>query len=87
VEQVKQDLIRSRILTRQDCVIAQLCLDIPCAYVLYDQRHGENVGLIRNYLERCGVRMIGRYGSWEYSGMEDAIRQGKTVAEELIQTH
>jgi protoporphyrinogen oxidase len=86
-EQVKQDLIRSGILTSQDRLMSQLCLDIPCAYVLYDQRHRENVGLIRSYLERCGVRIIGRYGSWEYSGMEDAIRQGKTVAEELIQTH
>jgi protoporphyrinogen oxidase len=84
VEQVKQDLIRIGILTSRDRLVSQLCLDIPCAYVLYDQLHRQNVGLIRSYLERCGVRTIGRYGSWEYSGMEDAIRQGKTLAEELL---
>jgi protoporphyrinogen oxidase len=84
VEQVKQDLLRIGILTNQDRLLSQLCLDIPCAYVLYDRLHRQNAGLIRNYLEQSGVRTIGRYGSWEYSGMEDAIRQGKTVAEELI---
>jgi len=84
VERIKQDLIRIGILSSQDRLISQLCLDIPCAYVLYDQCHRESAGLIRTYLDTWGVRTIGRYGSWEYSGMEDAIRQGKTVAEELL---
>ena len=87
VEQVKQDLIRVGILSSQDGFPSQLCLDIPCAYVLYDQLHRQNVSLIRSYLDKLGVRTIGRYGAWEYSGMEDAIRQGKTVAEELLRPY
>ena len=84
VERVRQDLIRAGILTEGDRPLAMLCLDIPCAYVLYDRVHHQSVSSIRSYLEHSGVRTIGRYGSWEYSGMEDAIQEGKTVAEELL---
>jgi len=83
-DQVKRDLIRAGIVTEQDHLLAQHCVDIPCAYVLYDSFHRRNVELIRSYLEQSGVRTVGRYGSWEYSGMEDAILQGKTAAEEIL---
>lgn len=84
VAKVKQDLIKARILRKEDHLLAQCCLDIPCAYVLYDQNYREKVGLIRSYLQENGIRTIGRYGSWEYSGMEDAIWQGKVEAEEIL---
>jgi protoporphyrinogen oxidase len=84
VDQIKQDLIRLAILKKSDHVLAEVCLDIPCAYVLYDHAHHGSVELIRSYLEQSGIRTIGRYGSWEYSGMEDAIRQGKTAAAEVL---
>jgi len=29
------------------------------------------------YLNRFGIQSIGRYGNWEYSGMEEAMIQGK----------
>jgi len=84
VDQIKQDLIRLGVLKRADHFLAEACLDIPCAYVLYDHAHHRSVETIRSYLEPSGIRTIGRYGSWEYSGMEDAIRQGKTAASEVL---
>ncbi len=84
VEQVRHDLIRAGIVTPDDQFLAEHCVDIPCAYVIYDRFHRRNVDLIRSYLEHSGIRTIGRYGSWEYSGMEDAIHQGKAAAEEIL---
>ncbi|PYV43640.1 MAG: hypothetical protein DMG06_09755 [Acidobacteria bacterium] len=84
VVKVKQDLIKAKILRQEDRLLAECRLDIPCAYVLYDHNYRQSVGLIRNYLQENGVQTIGRYGSWEYSGMEDAIWQGKVTAEEVL---
>lgn len=38
---------------------------------------------IKDYLKKKHTRTIGRYGNWEYSSMEDAILNGKKVAEEI----
>jgi protoporphyrinogen oxidase len=42
------------------------------------------VDLVRSYARERGIITIGRYGSWEYSGMEDAILQGKCAAQEVL---
>jgi protoporphyrinogen oxidase len=84
VAKVRQDLLKAKILRKEDRLLAECCIDIPCAYVLYDQNYRQRVGLIRNYLRKNRIRTIGRYGSWEYSGMEDAIWQGKEAAEEIL---
>ncbi|MEW5976592.1 MAG: FAD-dependent oxidoreductase [Acidobacteriota bacterium] len=82
--QVKTDLVRAGILRDDDTILAECCLDIPCAYVVYDHHYRYNVGVLRSFLREQGVRTIGRYGSWEYSGMEDAIWQGRLTAEGLL---
>ena len=38
---------------------------------------------IHGELEKFGIHSIGRYGSWEYSTMEDALRQGRETARKL----
>jgi len=84
VRRVKEDLLKLKILRRSDSVTAEHCLDIPCAYVLYDQNYRRNVDYLQTYVRQNDIRTIGRYGSWEYSGMEDAIWQGRAVATELL---
>jgi protoporphyrinogen oxidase len=84
VTRIKQDLLKAGILQRQDEVLAELGLDIPCAYVLYDHNYRHNSDIVKRYTQACGIRTIGRYGSWEYSGMEDAIRQGNETAREIM---
>jgi len=81
---IKADLIRAGILKPSDRVLAELCLDIPCAYVIYDRHHRRSSELVRNFLHENGIFTIGRYGAWEYSGMEDAIWQGRLAAEEIV---
>jgi hypothetical protein len=39
--------------------------------------------LILEELERRGISSIGRYGLWEHTSMEDAIAQGKALADVL----
>jgi protoporphyrinogen oxidase len=84
VEKVKQDLIKSRILNETDQILAEKYFDIKCAYVIYDKNRSKIVNQIKNFLNQNEIYTIGRYGSWEYSGMEDAIIQGKNIAAEIV---
>jgi protoporphyrinogen oxidase len=84
VERIKTDMVKAGILQSSDRILAELCLDIPCAYVIYDRHHRRCSDLVRTFLRENGIFAIGRYGAWEYSGMEDAIWQGRLAAEEIM---
>ncbi len=84
LERVKHDLIRTGILQKEDPILAECCLDIPCAYVIYDHQYRPSVDLILQFLYEQGIWSIGRYGEWKYSGMEEAIWQGKQVADQIL---
>ncbi len=84
IERVKLDLQSCGILRNDDQILAELSLDIPFAYVLFDHEYRKSVELIRAYARERGIITIGRYGSWEYSGMEDAILQGKCATEQIL---
>jgi len=66
---------------------AKICtavrLHIDYAYVVYDKNRKAAVATIKRYMRRHGIHTIGRYGSWEYSSMEDAMEQGRATAELL----
>jgi protoporphyrinogen oxidase len=68
---------------REEDVLFAEPRDIPFAYVIFDAEHGPAKRAITAWLERVGVRSCGRYGSWEYSSMEDAIIAGRTAAREI----
>lgn len=84
VERVKADLLKAGILETKDQVLAERCLDIPCAYVIYDHPYRKSVETLRAFTRENGIHAIGRYGAWEYSGMEDAIWQGKLTAGAIL---
>lgn len=53
------------------------------AYVHIDTLHDKLVKEIINDLETKNVYSVGRYGSWTYSSMEDAMLQSKELVEKL----
>jgi len=64
-------------------VLTEMNLPIEYGYVLYDHHRDKAVAAIQKYLRSHDVYSIGRYGSWEYSSMEDAMEQGRRTAELL----
>lgn len=56
---------------------------IDPAYVHIDTLHDKLVKEIINDLETKNVYSVGRYGSWTYSSMEDAMLQSKELVEKL----
>jgi protoporphyrinogen oxidase len=53
---------------------------IPHAYVIYDASYGPARKAVLEYLADRDVLTAGRYGSWEYSSMEDALLAGRDSA-------
>lgn len=55
------------------------------AYVIFDHRYFSALQLIRPFLDESRIISTGRYGEWNYSAMEDAIRFGMDAAERCVE--
>jgi len=53
---------------------------IDYAYVIYDKHYAPALDTIRAFLREVGIISTGRYGGWNYSAMEDALRFGEDAA-------
>jgi protoporphyrinogen oxidase len=71
------------ILRPDDDIVVADVKDLHYAYVYFDRHRARALPAILSELERRGIYSIGRYGAWEHTSMEDAISQGKRLAERL----
>ncbi len=83
VARAKKDLIKAGILRTEREILVEHREKIPYAYVIYDRERDRNFKMIKKYLEKQNIYSVGRYGDWKYSTMEEAILEGKEVAEKL----
>jgi protoporphyrinogen oxidase len=74
---------RAGIFRPHDELVVADVRDIRYAYVLFDRHRARVLTEIFAELERRAIHSIGRYGRWEHTSMEDAIAQGKQLAERL----
>ena len=80
-QRVLEDLKKAGILDDDDEVLfAELC-KIPHAYVLFDSNYLASRQQVVDSLAARGVFTAGRWGGWNYGGMEDALLEGKAAAE------
>lgn len=83
VAQVRAGMERAGIFRRNDEIVVADVKDIRYAYVLFDRHRSRALPAILAELESRGIHSIGRYGRWEHTSMEDAIAQGRQLAEQL----
>ena len=77
---VLADLKRAHVLSDADEVLFMEPASIPHAYVIYDPDYEPCRGRILDYLAQNGAQSGGRWGGWNYGGMEDAMLEGKAAA-------
>ncbi len=58
---------------------------IDHAYVIFDHAYFAALEAIRPFLAGANIVSTGRYGGWNYSAMEDALRFGRDGAAEARQ--
>jgi protoporphyrinogen oxidase len=76
-------LVACGILKTNDKILAEKTIVIKHAYVIYDHFRRQHLPRILQFLSANQIYSLGRYGMWEYATMEDAILQGKEIAERL----
>lgn len=82
-ERIINDLKKSGIILPQARILAEDVNALKYGYVIYDYAHARATKEIINFLESNGIFSIGRFGAWKYSTMEEALIDGKRIAEKL----
>jgi protoporphyrinogen oxidase len=75
------DLKRAHILSPADEIVFMELCDIPHAYVIFDSNYEPCRNQILDFLAEHGVASGGRWGGWNYGGMEDALLEGQAAAD------
>ena len=65
-------------------LLTEKIIPIKHAYVIYDFWREKHLPQIHKRLEENSVYSIGRYGEWKYSSMQEAVLDGKKIAERLV---
>jgi protoporphyrinogen oxidase len=81
---VLADLKRARVLSEKDEVLFMELCKIPHAYVIFDANYESCRKTILDYLNENDIQSGGRWGGWNYGGMEDALLDGKVAAENIM---
>ena len=82
-QRVLADLKKARVLSERDEILFMELCDIPHAYVIFDSHYELSRGAVLDWLGRQGATSGGRWGGWNYGGMEDAMLEGKVAAEAI----
>lgn len=81
IPRIKNDLVKVGILGEKDKVCAEDINDIKYGYPIYDHNYQTARSGAIKFLAKHNIITCGRYGSWQYMSMEDAILDGKRIAE------
>ena len=79
-----EDLAVMGIIKSKEDVMAVNVIDIPYAYVVFNDDRPWVLKQIGAYMEGVAIYSAGRFGSWEYSSMEDAFMDGWKAAEKVL---
>lgn len=80
VKRILRDLRSSGVLSPENKVCALDANDIKYGYPVYDRNYPAATAAIKEFLARNDIIACGRYGSWQYMSMEDAMLDGKRAA-------
>jgi protoporphyrinogen oxidase len=83
MEESVGSLIDLGIIKTKESVVYKDIIDIKYAYITYDCNRKRNVKLIHNFLRKNSIYPCGRFGQWQYLWMDDAILDGKKIAQKL----
>jgi protoporphyrinogen oxidase len=83
-EKATDQILRFLSLNRSH-IAAEVILQMPHAYVIYDAWRQRNVPRLLTRLTTYGIHSIGRYGAWKYASMQEAVLDGKQAALEFLQ--
>lgn len=82
IERCIQDARRVGFIKEDDPILCANVVDMPYAYVVYDHARPKNIAIIKEFLAKHDIILVGRYSEWEYFNSDHAFLAGKRGAEE-----
>lgn len=82
---VLEDMKKAQLLVPGDEVLFMELCSIPHAYVIFDEHYESARAEIIEWLGTHGILTHGRWGGWNYGGMEDALLEGRDAAVRIAQ--
>ncbi len=70
----------------QSDILTEKIIHIPHAYVIYDYWRDKHIAHLHQRLNNLQIYSVGRYGEWKYASMQEAILDGRAIAEHLAIT-
>jgi protoporphyrinogen oxidase len=83
-ERTVGDLVRTGWLGSSEQVVFYRERPRTCSYVVPRPGWSDDARLLREYARGWDIHSIGRFGEWKYCSQEDALRDGRTMADKLI---
>jgi len=80
-KRVAADLITGGTISADDEILFMDLCEIPYAYVRFDSNYEESRAAVLDELVKHHVQSCGRWGGWNYGGMEDALLEGRGAAQ------
>jgi protoporphyrinogen oxidase len=80
---VVDELVRCGAIKRARDVVLTQTMRLDPAYVIFDPARQAALPALYDYLMRHRILPVGRYGTWNYMGMEDSILHGIQAADHL----
>ena len=84
IDRCVADCVAVGMLRANDRLIVAGEVDMPYAYVIYDQARAANVATVKDWLARYDIVLAGRYSEWEYYNSDHAFLAGKKAAEAVL---
>ena len=84
IDRCIEDCIKVGMLHPDDRMLTTNQVDMPYAYVIYDQARQANVAMVKDWLARYDIVLAGRYSEWEYYNSDHAFLAGKKAAEAVL---
>ena len=84
IDRCVADCVAVGMLREDDRLITASAVDMPYAYVIYDQARAANVATVKDWLTRYDIVLAGRYSEWEYYNSDHAFLAGKKAAEAVL---
>jgi protoporphyrinogen oxidase len=84
ISRVKSDLIRAKVLEKEDTVLESFTVGVPRAYPVYDIGFAQRREKVMAYLDSIpNIYSIGRQGYFNYVGMMDCLDMGKRTSQHI----
>jgi UDP-galactopyranose mutase len=81
MERTIEGLTKADLIHKDDRILVKDTIDLEYGYVIYDHNRKDAIKIIRDYLDKFGIILAGRYAEWEYYNMDTALLAGKKAAE------